>query len=364
MPTQKATEERDHRKRLILRKEAIEEALESASIAEKRKLRIEIAELEEEILISNRRLRELMPRHKVSSQRELKAQADSYRNWLDKELVEQAEDGEDDHSIMQTVSSRATCLLTDRQREYLQKRANVRFAVRVAEELGIEKSSVSRGLRRANATLKNAAIPAFVLRKAVLRDGKIDLTDEEQLRAFLSLLTPLQRVYMSLYYGEWLSIREVAALLDVDQSSVSRSIRRGLGRLSICFDESVQVDGMEHLEEMLVTYYSAVDPNKLPQQSREPSHDMPSGESKEKRLHKSGSRLKEKALPILGLHREYSDKRAYLQLYTSGGCLKEWLDEKKRETEALGRRWGEAIMQALQNAFKAILDTIKGEKIC
>ena len=364
MPTQRATEERDHRKELILRKEALEADLESASISEKRKLRIEIAELEEEILVSNRLLRELMPRHRVSSQRELKAQADSYRNWLDKELAEQAEDGEDDRSIMQTVSSRATCLLTDRQREYLQKRANVRFATRVAEELGIDKSTVSRGLRRANATMKKAAIPAFVLRKAVLRDGKIDLTDEEQLKAFLSILTPLQRVYMSLYYGEWLCIREVAELLDVDQSSVSRSIRRGLGRLSICFDESVQVDGMEHLEELLVTYYSDVDPNKLPQQSNGPSHVRPSEESKEKGSYKKDYWLKDKALPTLGLHREYSDKRAYLQLYTSGGRLKEWLEEKKRETESLGRRWGEAIMQALQNAFKIILDTIKGEKIC
>ena len=55
----------------------------------------------------------------------------------------------------------------------------------------------------------------------------VDLADGRVLEAVLSLLTPRQQLYLYLYYGEWLSLREIGRLLRVDHASVLRSIRCG-----------------------------------------------------------------------------------------------------------------------------------------
>lgn len=53
-------------------------------------------------------------------------------------------------------------------------------------------------------------------------------------RALRQDITPKQRQYMMLYYGEGLSLREIGMRLGVDKSTVSRTMKRGRERLYRC----------------------------------------------------------------------------------------------------------------------------------
>lgn len=53
-------------------------------------------------------------------------------------------------------------------------------------------------------------------------------------RALREELTDRQREVLVLYYGEGLNMREIGERLAVDKSTVSRTIKRGEGRLRRC----------------------------------------------------------------------------------------------------------------------------------
>lgn len=52
--------------------------------------------------------------------------------------------------------------------------------------------------------------------------------------AFRTELTPKQRKYMLLYYGENMKMHEIAKMFGVDKSTISRTITRGEHRLQRC----------------------------------------------------------------------------------------------------------------------------------
>ena len=89
----------------------------------------------------------------------------------------------------------------------------------------------------------------------------VDLADGRVLEAVLSLLTPRQQLYLYLYYGEWLSLREIGRLLRVDHASVLRSIRCGLERLgTLAVGTRAEVRGLEELEERLMAHFNQLEP--------------------------------------------------------------------------------------------------------
>ena len=54
------------------------------------------------------------------------------------------------------------------------------------------------------------------------------------IRALQSDVTPRQRQMLLLYYGKGLNMREIGAMLGVDKSTVSRTVKRGERRLKRC----------------------------------------------------------------------------------------------------------------------------------
>lgn len=54
------------------------------------------------------------------------------------------------------------------------------------------------------------------------------------LRALREDVTPRQREMLLLYYGEQLNMRQIGTRLGVDESTVSRTIKRGERRLQRC----------------------------------------------------------------------------------------------------------------------------------
>ena len=53
-------------------------------------------------------------------------------------------------------------------------------------------------------------------------------------RALREDVTPRQRQFLLLYYGEQLNMRQIGERLGVDKSTVSRTIKRGEARLRRC----------------------------------------------------------------------------------------------------------------------------------
>ena len=53
-------------------------------------------------------------------------------------------------------------------------------------------------------------------------------------RALQEDVTPRQREFLLLYYGEQLNMRQIGERLGVDKSTVSRTIKRGERRLQRC----------------------------------------------------------------------------------------------------------------------------------
>lgn len=64
-------------------------------------------------------------------------------------------------------------------------------------------------------------------------------------------------MYLYLYYGEWLDMRSIGALLGVDHSTVCRTIHRAAGRIrALCTDGSgVELLGVDALEPALYALY-------------------------------------------------------------------------------------------------------------
>lgn len=131
-------------------------------------------------------------------------------------------------------------------------------ATEIAEQLDVNKATVSRTLLRAKKVLNDKAED---LRQEDLREhpNRLDLAEPETARYVLSRLTETQAVYLYLYYGEWLDMRSIGALLGVDHSTVCRTIHRAAGRIrALCTDGSgVELLGVDALEPALYALYRA-----------------------------------------------------------------------------------------------------------
>ena len=129
-------------------------------------------------------------------------------------------------------------------------------AYEIAEQLDVNKATVSRTLLRAKKVLNDKAED---LRQEDLREhpNRLDLAEPETARYVLSRLTETQAVYLYLYYGEWLDMRSIGALLGVDHSTVCRTIHRAAGRIrALCTDGSgVELLGVDALEPALYALY-------------------------------------------------------------------------------------------------------------
>lgn len=185
----------------------------------------------EEIRSVNAQLRAYAHKKKVSAKRlgEGKFALDKqlYHNWLHQDEDEELDDY---HAEMKKAAAEAAKVLTEQQAFYYARWADGISITDIASSTGVDKTTVYRTLSRAKQRIRRE----FELRHAMPagEEKRLDLSEDDILRLVLSLLTPYQAVCLYLYYGEWLSLRECAALLSVDHSTVYRTIQRGL--TSIC----------------------------------------------------------------------------------------------------------------------------------
>ena len=262
-----AQEVKARAKELRARKAELEARL-AAGEGNGRALHLELAHVKEELVDCARRLKELMPGHRVS-RRTTWAGVDGwrwdrlqYQTWAELEGAEKPE-GPTERDKMRLAARRARQrAVTEKQGEYLEEIEGGKRCAQVAREAGRDPSGVARTARRGRTRIAREAQALYQVLRTQQGEGALvlDLAEPAALGAVLELLTPRQQLYLYLYYGEWLSLREIGRLLRVDHASVLRSIRCGLERLeALALGSQVEVRGLEALEERLMEHFNALE---------------------------------------------------------------------------------------------------------
>ena len=249
------------------RRAALEERL--AAAPGDRGLQLELAGVREDLIACARQLRELVPRHKISY-RTTSWDAMEGHKWVsfedqtweevERRLEPDEARGPTRADLMRQAAAAARQGLTDKQGSYMDAVGPGIRQKDVARARGVDKSTVSRTLKRGRTRLERDANALYTLMERRTSTGAlvIDLADPEILRAVLDLLTDKQQMYIYLYYGEWLSLREIGQLCGAHHTVVLRSIRAALERLDqVLTGQTVKVRGLDALEERLIELLNA-----------------------------------------------------------------------------------------------------------
>ena len=211
--------------------------------------------LEEELLAINDHIRALDPRRKTAPRSRVTnhsraADYQQYRNWL----VADGGDNREELATMSRAVEDSDLYLTRKQQEVFDLWRSGVGVTAIAAHVGVDKSTVSRTLAAAKRSIREAVeLEELPVREHAVR---LDLSDGATANVVLSCVTGKQAVYLYLYYGEGLSLREISALVGVDHSAVSKALQRGLGAISktLRYREAV-LDNMEVLGDLAYELY-------------------------------------------------------------------------------------------------------------
>lgn len=266
------------------RRDELARALEGLSGKEARAVRIQLAEVGEDIIDRSRELRRLMPEHRISYRggkrdymERVKWSSLEDKTWAEVEKMVPGDRELTAHEMMRAAlrKARSCTSMTEKQREYVDQILDQgKRLVDVARDCGVDKSTVSRTVKRGRAHLDRDIKAVY----AILRnqeDGTgdltvVDLAVPEVMEAVLGILTECQRTYLYLYYGEWMSLREIQELLGLDShSSVLRSIRTALERIeALTFGGQVELRGWDALEGRLMEHFNGLELEEVEDYSR------------------------------------------------------------------------------------------------
>lgn len=246
---------------------ALQARLEGAGGREAETIRLELAEIGEDLVDCARQLRELLPRHRISrgttwaGTESWRWDQLQYQTWAELEDREEPETLTDRDRMRLAVRA-ARQGLSPAQQAYLAGTDGGRRQAQVAREAGRNRSTVCRTLQRGQRRLEADARALYQLLEGQTEGPLVvDLGERSVLKAVLDRLTLRQQTYLYLYYGEWLSLREIGALLGVDHASVLRSIRCGLKRLEgLALGTEIEVRGLDSLEERLMAHFNDLPP--------------------------------------------------------------------------------------------------------
>ena len=148
---------------------------------------------------------------------------------------------EDDRRKMLEVLERGKKFLTPHQTELMTMRYSKGMKVaEIAEQVGINKSTVSRTIKRAEGKLKRVAKENLI---AGLMEEHVSLRemrkDPELREKMLRVLTETQRRYFELYYFHGISMADIADRFGIEKSTVSRTVGRANGKLARTFKYEV-----------------------------------------------------------------------------------------------------------------------------
>lgn len=219
--------------------------------------------VEEELLEVKAQIRALTPGERIGSNGGRLQGVDynydrkQFQDWLENDQ-NISEDGiPDSHSVFQGVLAEGRKLMTERQWEVFELWASGLTVTKISERLDLNRSTVTRTLGRAKTQLQKVASMRNTA-KGNLENLCLDMGDPTIFQAVLSCITETQIVYLYLYFGEYLSCREIAILLGCNPSTVCRTIHRGLDGINRSFAvPHVDLKNMTALGEVAYQFYVA-----------------------------------------------------------------------------------------------------------
>ncbi len=214
----------------------------------------------EELLAVNAQLRSLAPKRRVAvrvTNSGLSMDREQFLHWS---AEENSLDGEIQAGRRRQVraAAQSVALLPERQGQVLRLTAAGLTPGEIARRLEISRSTVyvTRHIARTKARKYTAQLQCA--REIRAEDScRADLADPRTAKALLEALTPVQAAYFYLYYAEWMTLREIAALTGVaDHTVVLRGIQRGLRRISRVFSGGALIlENVEALDELACAVY-------------------------------------------------------------------------------------------------------------
>lgn len=193
------------------------------------RLRYELALVREMVRDTQAALRRLRPQRPRVRRYSLEGQS---WQWLEKQSWDRLESMDRDNrerlEWMRAVVDDGTSEMTARQRQVFDLVYRVGKEVKtVAEELGVDPSTISRTARRAVEKLRRYAEGRELVRTCTRPDGSLEIRRVVEETA---LITPRQRQVLLLTL-DGLTRKQAAQTLGVDPSTVGRTLRRGERRL-------------------------------------------------------------------------------------------------------------------------------------
>lgn len=177
--------------------------------------------------------------------------------WTDLDIEP---DNEDRKARLMRCLKRGKVVCSPRQQEMLDLFLQGKSMPEIAKAIGVDRSTVWKTLKRAKKTI-NEIEGAMRNEERAKALGVIDFSSREVAEDILSSLTETQAVYLYLYYGEWLSLRDIGELLDKNYTAVSHGLHRAVKRIREKYNdnEDLMLCGVEDLEPMLYEIYQQPD---------------------------------------------------------------------------------------------------------
>ncbi len=169
-------------------------------------------------------------------------------------------DDEDKKARLMRCLKRGKAACSPRQQEMLDLFLQGKSMPEIAKAIGVDRATVWKTLKRAKRTI-NEIEGAMRNEERAKALGVIDFSSREVAEDILSSLTETQAVYLYLYYGEWLSLRDIGELLDKSHVSVCKGVHRAVKRIREKYNdnEDLMLCGVEDLEPMLYEIYQQPD---------------------------------------------------------------------------------------------------------
>ena len=315
----------------------------------------------EELLDVNAKIRALSPARGVGrsgrvTHSEFSSDKQQFIDWTREDAVQELDEA---RLMMRDMLRTGIASITGRQREILLLWSDGLKQTAIAERLGIDHSTVCRMLKRAQYNVKQLTEARMTVER-LRDDNKLDVSDPEVGKVIISALTPHQAVCFYLYYSERMSVREVGQLLQIDHSTIVRTIQRALARISDVLGDSINIlENVEDLDDLVFLIYCNLRDRyeDLPPVVQDHIKRTPSAEymAHDRTSHSDehGSIRK----PKLQIRTNRKQPRGTLQ-YEQHGRLYQMLQEQYRKVKLAGRvkrnRWKHPIARWLVAIFQVI----------
>ncbi len=218
--------------------------------------------VEEELMDVNAQLRALTPGRRVGGKGRRQSgewvpDKQQYADWMRREqsLDDEIEDG---RTALKDVLANSRELMTPRQWEVFDLWSRTGMTLEeMSHRLGADKSAIGRTLRRAKTAIQEEAQRQSDNRLH-LPSARLDMRDPTVSKIIMACMTETQAVYVYLYYGEWMTLREISALTGIDKSSIMRTIYRALSNIGRYLGyRDVTLDNMDAIGDVAYQLYIA-----------------------------------------------------------------------------------------------------------